>query len=566
MSEQNFDLDTISKILRKPNSQRSYKDNEKTASVIKNLKFIKEQNLPDKNLLDLAQCLNLLEMEDGDLVFDYGTEGDLFYIILSGAVSILIPDKKSGEEARNLSIFEQTQLGQKAMLELLNFFEIAKLVSGSSFGELALLNSGDGKRKARIVCKEDCKFATVNKENYQKVLAKIQQQHKENMINFLKQIPFISHWSKNALSRLYYAVEKVDTFRSQRIIKEGDPIDYIYIIKEGEFEVVKYLGKEDEEEKSNNEEKTLIRPLLKREDAKICRAKRITTEWHNPSRVKRRIRLSQLGECKLFGDGDARFGKNASASVFTSSQKAQILKIDKDEFMKYIKSDDEAWNKFTMACISKENDYGLRIKTYLKHMKQKRIIVKNLKKENKNRSDLSPDEIDVRRSFDITVNRMNKSSTRKNYDTQRSEFIREDSQISLDRGIHNQSIQSIISKTHTEVSLSMKKQLDSYLTNSPSRQRRRIIKFNPVYQAQYVSKPTIKKDFKLHLTGSKEKSKRLKKMILPIINIKKDSLAQRNFLVPARLNKSLDQTSKRGSYLSNFRDSRLLFGSYKTRE
>lgn len=116
------------------------------------------------------------------------------------------------------------------------------------------------------------------------------------MISFLKQIPFISHWSKNALSKLYYAVEKVDTFRGNRIIKEGDPIDYIYIVKEGEFEILKYLGKDDQEEKDQNEEQTLIRPLLKHEDARRCKARKITTEWHNPSRVKRRIRLSMLGE------------------------------------------------------------------------------------------------------------------------------------------------------------------------------------------------------------------------------------------------------------------------------
>ena len=32
-------------------------------------------------------------MEEEELVFDYGEEGDLFYIILEGTVSIFIPDK-----------------------------------------------------------------------------------------------------------------------------------------------------------------------------------------------------------------------------------------------------------------------------------------------------------------------------------------------------------------------------------------------------------------------------------------------------------------------------------------
>jgi hypothetical protein len=49
--------------------------------------------MPEKNLLDLAQCLSLLEIKEGDLVFDYNSEGDLFYIILEGTVSVLIPDQ-----------------------------------------------------------------------------------------------------------------------------------------------------------------------------------------------------------------------------------------------------------------------------------------------------------------------------------------------------------------------------------------------------------------------------------------------------------------------------------------
>jgi len=95
-------------------------------------------------------------------------------------------------------------------------------------------------------------------------------------------------------------VEKVDTFRGQNIIKEGDPIENIYIVKSGEVEVRKYLGKDDEEDKARNEEETLIRPLLNHEDVKRCRARKIAKEWHNPSRVPRKIRLSNLGECKLF--------------------------------------------------------------------------------------------------------------------------------------------------------------------------------------------------------------------------------------------------------------------------
>jgi CRP-like cAMP-binding protein len=180
------------------------------------------------------------------------------------------------------------------------------------------------------------------------VLQKVQQQHKDKMTNFLKQIPFISHWSKSLLTKLYYSIEKVNFIRGQKVIKEGDPVEYIYIVNQGEYEVVKYLGKGDEEDRVKNEEEQLIRPLLAREDAKRCRAIKLTKEWHNPSRFKRKIRLSVLGECKLLCDSDARFGKPSSVTISTNSTNGELFKIKMTDFMKHLKNDEEAWNNFTL--------------------------------------------------------------------------------------------------------------------------------------------------------------------------------------------------------------------------
>ena len=46
--------------------------------------------------------------------------------------------------------------------------EVAKLKTGSSFGELALINNEP--RKATIMCLTDCFFAVLEKEDYVKVL------------------------------------------------------------------------------------------------------------------------------------------------------------------------------------------------------------------------------------------------------------------------------------------------------------------------------------------------------------------------------------------------------------
>ena len=52
------------------------------------------------------------------------------------------------------------------------FVDVAKLVSGSSFGELALLNNEP--RAATIKCLTNCSFATLNREEYKSFLQKIE--------------------------------------------------------------------------------------------------------------------------------------------------------------------------------------------------------------------------------------------------------------------------------------------------------------------------------------------------------------------------------------------------------
>jgi len=197
-------------------------------------------------------------------------------------------------------------------------------------------------------------FATVNKESYQKVLSKIQKQEKEDFIQFIKQIPFISHWSKNLLGKLRYAMDTVVINRGQKIIKEGESCKYIYIVKSGEYELIKDLGTDKNDDEDLKEEEELIRPLLAREDAKRCKAMRFTKEWHNPSRVKRSIRLSILGECKIFGDNDARFNRDSSATVVANSLSGTLYRIKASEFLKHLKNDEEAWLRFTEYCVIKE--------------------------------------------------------------------------------------------------------------------------------------------------------------------------------------------------------------------
>ncbi len=91
--------------------------------------------------------------------------------------SILIPGEMDEFEdmrkALGLGIKDIRKIEDWERFNNLNWFsEVARLDSGKSFGELALID--DAPRAATIKTTKECYFAVVEKEDYDKVLAKIE--------------------------------------------------------------------------------------------------------------------------------------------------------------------------------------------------------------------------------------------------------------------------------------------------------------------------------------------------------------------------------------------------------
>lgn len=61
--------------------------------------------------------------------------------------------------------------------------EVKQITEGNSFGELALISNKP--RAATIKCLENTDFAVMYKKDYLKVLLKIDEKSKEEIINFL---------------------------------------------------------------------------------------------------------------------------------------------------------------------------------------------------------------------------------------------------------------------------------------------------------------------------------------------------------------------------------------------
>ena len=118
------------------------------------------------------------------------------------------------------------------------FKEVVKLSSGQSFGELALIEDA-AKRNATIKCLSECYFAVIGRQDYHKFLRRVHQKDQQGKVDFFSQMPFLSHWTKNQITKLVLSFTEKTFCRNQPIFSQGDKAEMVYFVLSGEFEVLR---------------------------------------------------------------------------------------------------------------------------------------------------------------------------------------------------------------------------------------------------------------------------------------------------------------------------------------
>mmetsp|Transcript_9820 Transcript_9820/g.8644 ORF Transcript_9820/g.8644 Transcript_9820/m.8644 type:complete len:257 (+) Transcript_9820:303-1073(+) len=193
----------------------------------------------------------------------------------------------------------------------------------------------------------------------------------------------------------------------------------------------------------------------------------------------------------------------------------------------------------------KEKEYGARILTYNKYLNPKKSVTKNMNLllQRQNNIDTNVGELDVRHSFHRAIKTLD-------YNSSRGEYPREARQMrSSAIGSHfksqiNQSSESGSASIRAPSSkFTIRQHLDKFLTNSPSRQGRRILKMNPVYQSKYVAQTKeIKEGLPRYTEELKGKTRTFPK--LKHINSSQVRERLKYNMIKQRINKSQDHTSR----------------------
>jgi CRP-like cAMP-binding protein len=254
-----------------------------------NVKFFTELD-PDSQ----RKCITHMiykEYAAGEFVFHQGEEGTRFYVVLSGSVAVLkVARRKDGKS-------EYTQL--------------SVLKAGSGFGELALIN--DQLRAASILCREPTYLAVLERDEYKRILGRIDDAKLEAKVQLLQRHPAFANWGKAALQRVSYFFTEQSCKRKQEVFRAGQDCAYVYFIKAGEFRLTT--------------------------DA-LQTGKHAKWSLLQAPRQQREVTLVSAGE--VLGDIEAIEGQPYQYTCSCYSTQGEIMQITTEDFLKRLLNEQSA--------------------------------------------------------------------------------------------------------------------------------------------------------------------------------------------------------------------------------
>ena len=263
-------------ILKKPKIDLSTED----ICIIKNylcsnVKYIRNlSNEIDKDsLLKIIPSMNFHSFDNNKRIYNYGDEGDKFYIILKGSVGMYKPFPKEisftlheyidylvnvRDVEHNQSKFNRIQdynsKVNKLKLVSLNYNssqfpetekqsfiiederELNILFPGDIFGETDIIKNET--RNASVITLEKCDLLSIDKNDCSKI-KDIEEQRINNLLGeFRKDFPIFKYWNNSKCFKLISGLIKENYNKGEIIYKQNDIPKYIYFVKEGILEVL----------------------------------------------------------------------------------------------------------------------------------------------------------------------------------------------------------------------------------------------------------------------------------------------------------------------------------------
>ncbi len=193
-----------------------FEDANRILGVLKHLDFL--HGMPVGKAQEFLNVVEEERYKKGDVIIRKGTRGDKFYIIYSGNVSV-----------------DSGGLSDRKIYGTYDYF-----------GEVALVTEGN--RAADVVAETDVTVFAVPRlkflnfivgTEFEKTLLRLAGIRSSETWNLLSMNPFFQQCTSSQKTWLESIFIPVDRKGAGSLLQEGKPIDFIYLIREGEVDVVR---------------------------------------------------------------------------------------------------------------------------------------------------------------------------------------------------------------------------------------------------------------------------------------------------------------------------------------
>lgn len=210
--------DPVLRALGVTGSLRSRRDLEALTDFLKTLKFFQAFTAQPDLLVQVAAQVELRICPKNTPVFEEGSPGHHFFIILDGEVSIVKVKKIFGEVV-------ETKV-------------IVRMFRGQTFGETALESRG-GLRTAGALATQNCRLLTLRADEYMNVLRRHRGELQAEVRGVLSCAPLFCDWETSRLDHLAGLAVVKHFGANAEILRAGEPVPSLLMIKSGLVQLIK---------------------------------------------------------------------------------------------------------------------------------------------------------------------------------------------------------------------------------------------------------------------------------------------------------------------------------------
>ncbi|KAK4469231.1 hypothetical protein MN116_006804 [Schistosoma mekongi] len=207
---------------------------------IEKVKFF--SNLKHDIVKDIIKNCEFSQRETDDIIIRQFEEGDCFYIILSGRVSIYVntelvhDDQEVVHQQDDSMPTIKYSVGRKATNRE-NFGNYAiSLGAGDSFGELALINK-DCIRNATVIADCTTHLAVINRITYNRSLREVHEADFKRRINFISKCPHFSGWIQSLKKQAAMSLVQTDFPFEADLVRQEEPLNGLMFIISGQAQI-----------------------------------------------------------------------------------------------------------------------------------------------------------------------------------------------------------------------------------------------------------------------------------------------------------------------------------------